>query len=324
MARPLLLFGGLILLWLGTELAILAAPVWLAVPLAVPGGIVIGMLFIVGHDAGHNSFTRSRTVNQIVGRIAFMPSAHAFSLWDLSHNRTHHRYNNIAGLDYVWEPMTAEAYRKASPIRRALYAFHRGPAGVPFYYLTEIWARRLFVPVPRTIGPTRPIYWFDGPLVVGFLALWIAGAATIGGYFGKMAFLSVVLGVVMPFLLWNGFMSFIIFLHHTHPSIPWFADEASWTGARGAVSGSTHVRFAKPFDWLVLSIMEHTAHHLASGVPLYHLPRMQRATEAAGGVVAWDFSWRAYTRICSRCKLYDYGAGRWRGFETEAEAATTP
>ena len=101
MALPLLLFAGLFMLWLATELAILAAPVWLALPLTLAGGIVIGMLFIVGHDAGHNSFTRNRLVNQIVGRIAFLPSAHAFSLWDLSHNRTHHRYNNIAGIDYV-------------------------------------------------------------------------------------------------------------------------------------------------------------------------------------------------------------------------------
>jgi omega-6 fatty acid desaturase (delta-12 desaturase) len=318
MAVPLLLFAGLILLWLATELAILAAPVWLALSLTIPGGIVIGMLFIVGHDAAHNSFTRSRGVNQIVGRIAFLPSAHAFSLWDLSHNRTHHRYNNIAGIDYVWEPMTAEAFRAASPVRRALYAFHRSPAGVPFYYLTELWARRLFVPLPGAIGRARPVYWLDGALVAGFALVWMVAVAAVGHHFGKSPVLSVLLGVVIPFLFWNGFMSFIIFLHHTHPAIPWFPDEASWTEARGAVSGTTHVRFMQPFHWLVLNIMDHNAHHLASGVPLYHLPRMQRAMEAAGGVVAWDFSWRAYARICGRCKLYDYAAKRWLGFEAAA------
>ncbi len=284
MALPLLLFAGLILLWLATELAILAAPVWLALPLAVAGGVVIGMLFIVGNDAGHNSFTRNRLVNQIVGRIAFLPWAHAFSLWDLSHNRTHHRYNNIAGIDYVWEPMTPEAFRTASPLRRALYAFHRSPVGVPFYYLTELWARRLFLPLPGAVPRTRPVHWFDAALVAGFLLLWLGAATAVGGAFGKTPVVSVLLAVIIPFLLWNGMMSFIIFLHHTHPSIPWFTDEASWTEARGAVSGTTHVRFAKPFRWIVLNIMDHNAHHLASGVPLYHLQRMQRAMEADGGV----------------------------------------
>jgi omega-6 fatty acid desaturase (delta-12 desaturase) len=315
MAFPLMLLAGLILLWLSVELAILAAPVWLALPLTIPGGIAIGMLFIVGHDAAHNSFTRSRVLNQIVGRIAFLPSAHAFSLWDLSHNRTHHRYNNIAGIDYVWEPMTAETFRAASPVRRALYRFHRSPFGVPFYYLTELWAKRLFMPLPPVIGRTQPIYWFDGALAAGFLVLWSWVATLAGQHFGKGPFLSVLLGVAIPFLIWNASISFIIFLHHTHPSIPWYPDEHSWTEARGAVAGTTRVRFAKPFHGLVLNIMDHNAHHLASGVPLYNLPRMQRAMEAAGGLVAWDFSWRAYTRICNRCKLYDYGARRWRGFD---------
>ncbi len=218
--------------------------------------------------------------------------------------------------------MTAETFRTASPLRRGLYVFHRSPAGVPFYYLTELWARRLFLPLPGAVAQTRPVYWFDAALVTGFLALWLVAAAVVGQFFGKTPIPSVLLGVVLPFLIWNGFMSFIIFLHHTHPSIPWFADEASWTEARGAVSGTTHVRFAKPFRWFVLNIMDHNAHHLASGVPLYHLPRMQRAMAEAERIVAWDFSWRAYTRICERCKLYDYTTGRWRGFEPVAEART--
>ena len=314
MGVPLLWFGGLVLLWLALEWAILAAPVWLAVLLTVPSGIAIGMLFIVGHDAAHNSYTRSRTINQIVGRVAFLPSAHAFSLWDLSHNRTHHRYNNIAGIDYVWEPMTAERFRTASPMRRALYRFYRSPVGVPFYYLTALWAPRLFVPVSRVIGTTQRVHWLDGGLAVGFAVLWSVVAVMAGGYFGKGPYLAVLFAVLVPFLIWNAAMSFIVFLHHTHPSIPWFPDEASWTEARGAVSGTTHVRFAIPFRWFVLNIMEHNAHHLASGVPLYNLPRMQRAMEASGGLVAWDFSWRAYVRICDRCKLYDYGARRWRPF----------
>ena len=185
---------------------------------------------------------------------------------------------------------------------------------MPFYYLTDLWAKRLFVPLPSVIGRTRFIYWFDGALAAGFPIVWSLVAVQVGLRFGKGPLLSVALGTVIPFLVWNAAMSFIVFLHHTHPSIPWFANEAAWTEARGAVNGTTRVRFAVPFRWLVLNIMDHNAHHLASGVPLYNLPRMQRAMEADGGLVAWDFSWRAYVRICDRCKLYDYAAGRWRGF----------
>jgi omega-6 fatty acid desaturase (delta-12 desaturase) len=64
--------------------------------------------------------------------------------------------------------------------------------------------------------------------------------------------------------------------------------------------------------------MEHNAHHLAPGVPLYNLPRMQRSLEAQGRLVSWRFTWRAYARVCRRCKLYDYDAGRWVAFDGQA------
>ena len=67
-------------------------------------GLVIGMIFIAGHDACHNSYTARRWLNQIIGRIAFLPSLHSFSQWDLAHNQLHHRYNSVRGWDEVWEP----------------------------------------------------------------------------------------------------------------------------------------------------------------------------------------------------------------------------
>jgi omega-6 fatty acid desaturase (delta-12 desaturase) len=110
-------------------------------------------------------------------------------------------------------------------------------------------------------------------------------------------------------------MSFVIFLHHTHPSVRWYPSIDAWRSDRGALHGTVRVRFPWPFGPLVLSIMEHNAHHQAPGVPLYNLPRMQRSLEAQGPLVAWQFSWQAFIRVCRRCKLYDYDAGRWVAFD---------
>jgi fatty acid desaturase len=84
------------------------------------------------------------------------------------------------------------------------------------------------------------------------------------------------------------------------------------------------VRFPWPFRPMVLGIMEHHAHHQAPGVPLYNLPRMQQALEKQTPLVTWQFSWRAYVRVCRRCKLYDYDAGRWVAFDRRAEELAIP
>jgi omega-6 fatty acid desaturase (delta-12 desaturase) len=125
---PIALFSALFAAYVGLLVLVLAMPTPLAVLMCVPCGIVIGMLFVLGHDAAHNSFTRSRRLNQMLGRVAFLPSLHAFSLWDLSHNRLHHRYNNIRGLDVAWEPMSPADYQRSGRLRRALYRLWRTPA----------------------------------------------------------------------------------------------------------------------------------------------------------------------------------------------------
>jgi omega-6 fatty acid desaturase (delta-12 desaturase) len=297
---------------------VLALPTAMSVALSVPCGMAIGMLFIIGHDACHNAFTASTRLNQVIGRLAMLPALHSFSLWDLAHNRTHHRYNNIRKLDYVWEPMTPTEYRGASWPRRALYRLCRTPVGVALYYLVQIWAPRLLLPLPGFIDRMRTVYALDSVLVVTFLLMQLWAVITIGGLFDKGPWESVILGVVMPFLVWNAFMSFVIFLHHTHPAVRWYPSIAAWRSDRGALHGTARVRFPWPFGPLVLAIMEHNAHHQAPGVPLYNLPRMQRMLEEQSPLVTWKFSRRAYVRICRRCKLYDYDTGRWVAFDGQA------
>jgi hypothetical protein len=59
--------------------------------------LLIVALFVIGHDACHQSYTSSRFLNHVVGRIAFLPALHSFSLWDREHNHRHHRTRR--GLD---------------------------------------------------------------------------------------------------------------------------------------------------------------------------------------------------------------------------------
>jgi len=323
-ALPVAMFLALVALYLGLVFLALAAPAPLGFILAPVCGLVVGMLFIVGHDACHNSFTASPWLNQTIGRLAFLPSLHSFSLWDLGHNRMHHGYNNVRGWDEVWEPWSPDDYRSRGIPRRLMYRFYRSPIGVAFYYMMELWAPYVTWAVPAIYRNVRPIYVFDTCLVLLFLTAQIWSVITVGGALGHSALASLSIGVCIPFLVWNGLMSLVIYLHHTHPTVHWYPSVPAWQADRGAINGSLHVRFPWPFGPMVLSIMEHNAHHAAPGVPLYNLPRMQEAMAPNEDIMSWRFSWRAFVRVCKRCKLFDYDLGRWVTFdEAESRLAST-
>jgi omega-6 fatty acid desaturase (delta-12 desaturase) len=62
--------------------------------------------------------------------------------------------------------------------------------------------------------------------------------------------------------------------------------------------------------------MEHTAHHVDMGVPLYRLKAAQKLLEERlpGHIVIQPFSWRWYADTARCCKLYDVGRGAWLDF----------
>src|SRR5688572_5907764 len=64
-------------------------------------GVMISVLFVIGHDACHDSLTPSHRLNSIIGRACFMPTLHPFICWELGHNRLHHGWTNLKGVDYV-------------------------------------------------------------------------------------------------------------------------------------------------------------------------------------------------------------------------------
>lgn len=49
--------------------------------------------FVVGHDAGHRSFSKNKLVEDIVGTLMFAPLIYPFEPWRIKHNH-HHAHTN--------------------------------------------------------------------------------------------------------------------------------------------------------------------------------------------------------------------------------------
>lgn len=292
---------------------VLLAPLWAKLSAGAAAGLVIARLFIIGHDACHQSLTPHRGLNRWLGRIAFLPSLTPYSLWDVGHNVVHHGYTNLKGFDFVWAPYSPSEFAALSPWRRLTDRVYRSGWAPGLYYLVEIWWKRMFFPSRQHMPTRRTVFLLDNLLVSAFALLWAGALAAAAVATGQSVAVLLACGLVLPFAVWCTMIGFVVYVHHTHDEVQWHDDRAAWARAQPFVSTTVHLKFGHGVGTLLHHIMEHTAHHVDMGIPLYRLKRAQARLEELlpGRIVIQRFSWRWYFGTARRCKLYDFERQAW-------------
>ena len=306
---------------------VLLASVWAKLLCGLAAGFVVGRLFVIGHDGCHQSLTPHRGLNKWLGRIAFLPSLTAYSLWDVGHNVVHHGFTNLKGVDFVWAPLTQAEYAALSPVGKLLQRIYRSGWGPGVYYMVEIWGKKMMFPPQSQMGNTRrAIFTWDCILVSAFALLWMAGLAAAALATGQSVALLLLLGFAVPMFFWFNMMGFVIYGHHTHVKVSWHDDRAVWLRAQPFVSTTVHLTFPVQIGALLHHIMEHTAHHVDMSIPLYKLKAAQAKLEELlpGRIVVQRFSWRWYFDTARACKLYDFTRHCWTDFQGQATSTPRP
>lgn len=283
---------------------------------SIANGVFIAMLFILGHDCCHGTLVPGRKWNLWLGRIAFVPAIHSVSLWRETHNKLHHGRTNLKGFDPVWAPMSIAEYRAASPARRWLERAYRSGFGPVIYYLIDIWIPKLVLPFqyPKQWKRHLP----DSIFVIAGFAFTLMIVVILGKALSpdRALWLTLTLGWVIPFAVWNYLAAITTYMNHTHPEIAWFADESEWSSHGANVAGTVYVTL--PLDILPLysDVMAHTAHHAKLAAPVYALPDEQVALKARFGadIKEYRFSISGYRRIAKTCKLFDFEKMCWTDF----------
>ena len=299
----------------GQWLAVVATNAWLVALGVLVTWSAIVRLFIIGHDACHQALTSSRRLNDAVGRVAFLVSLTPYSLWRAGHNIVHHGFNNLRGRDFIWEPKQAEEYLALPRWRRAVERIYRGALGPAIYYFVEIWWKRLFFPNARNMPAARREFTWDSALAAVAAVTWIGAIFWYTRAHDRSFLVTLSVACLLPFVLWNWTIGLVVYLHHTHPDVPWYQDRREWQEHTAQVSATAHVLVPAAVGAWMHHIMEHPAHHLNATIPLYHLKAAQRRLQEIGAVFKQTpLTLAYYLRSVRTCKLYDYSTGSWIPF----------
>jgi omega-6 fatty acid desaturase (delta-12 desaturase) len=301
-----------------------AGDIWLKLIFAVGAGTMIALTAIVGHDAGHQSFSNNARLNRICGTLAFLPALHPFSLWKYHHNRIHHVYTAQLGVDNAFPPLTVDQYMGLPSSAKARYRFIRSLWGQPFFYLLDVWLPDMFLPFLKKGTQLSHRERSDIALVYAWLAafLLITTSAIVSihghGWAGAFA-IAFIFCWAIPFLIWNAFISFLSVVQHTAPDLRWSKPTGRPSTVEQAMAGTVHMQFPEWIDRMMHRIMQHPVHHLNVGIPLQELKEAQShlaASEAGNHAGHWNLKY--HLALTRKCQLYDPDQNRWVTFE-EAE-----
>lgn len=225
-------------------------------------GTMFWALFVVGHDCGHGSFSKSKWLNNLIGHLCHIPILVPYHGWRISH-RTHHGNTGNIDTDESWYPVSESKYQQMPwpeklfrfyllLLAYPLYLFRRSPGKQGSHFLPS---SPLFRPSEKWDIVTSTVLWGLMVGVLGFLTY----------QYGWLFLVKYYLVGYVGFVIW---LDLVTFLHHTEPDIPWYRGE-NWYFLKGALS--TIDRDYGFINSIHHNIGTHVAHHLFLGIPHYHL-----------------------------------------------------
>jgi acyl-lipid omega-6 desaturase (Delta-12 desaturase) len=191
---------------------------------------------------------------------------------------------------------------------QVLYRLERSPFTCALHYLLRVWWPGMVRYRPDKHSRERVGFTVPKLVTLVFAAVFTAVAWRFAG--GVMG---VVAAVVVPFIVFNYFIALFVFLHHTHPEVPFFENRSEWSNTIGQVYCSIVVRCSRLSELLVHNIMIHVPHHVDARIPFYRLTRAYADLQREYGayIHEYRFRWSTVWMILRRCQLYDFEKKTW-------------
>lgn len=279
--------------------------VLLSAALAILNGFLLGRIFIIQHDCGHQSFTKNRTLNNIIGTLCSVITVIPYKYWAQSHN-FHHAHNGQLEYSDIGdiECLTTEQYAALTWKQKAWYRIYRNP----FYLFTiggfiyvVVYNRFAFLregqfkKVKNTVTLSNVAF-----IAVYALCAWLIGPAR----FLVVQFINL--------LFFGTYALWFFYIQHQYEHI-YKSGKDRWDYVLAAIKGSTYYRLPRVFHWLTGNIGYHHIHHLCPTIPNYNLPKVHKENPVfekhANAVGFWESlkTVRANLWDAQRQKMVSFG-----------------
>ncbi len=291
----------------------------------VVGGLLVGFGLVglgsLSHEAAHRAVVKSRLGNELISIFSFTMILFNYRLWVYDHHVLHHARTNVKNNNFL-SPLTLAEYRGMSRFRRALYrAYHsESGLGILLYYLLERWPSVHFYPgswLPKRFHASA---WRYTALEAGYAAALLSVLVLVSSARHESVVAAVLLGFVMPYMIWFMVYSMTAFLQHTNPRLRWYRDAASVASPPEALS--VQVRIPGWMNHMTHYVLEHPVHHISAMIPHYHLKKAQAALAGISQppIITMQYTIGNMRDVLRRCRLYDYDEHVWVDFSGEVTA----
>lgn len=279
-------------------------------------GVATSSMFVWAHDAAHGALFKNNFIAEVLGTIFMLPALTMYRLWSHGHNRIHHGFTSYSFLDWIWRPLTIAEYNELKLLKKICYKIERNFLGSGLHYMYKVWWPKMVMFKASDPDPRKNMAVYIDKIIVAIFVT-VVGAS----YFVHGGLISAVSAVIVPFLIFNYVISLIVYLHHTHPKIPFFDDRVEWNHTIGALYCTTIISSNWLIDVLTHNIMVHTPHHLDVRIPFYRLKQAVIGIKSNYNEYLHEYKINIATLlyIFRTCKLYDYKKHVWYSFK-EAKA----
>ena len=239
--------------------------IFITIGLGLINAFFLVRIFIIQHDCGHQSFFKSKRLNNIVGAICSIFSFMPYRYWAKTHNYHHGHSGQLEVRDIGDIPMlTVNEFRKKNWWGKLRYRIWRMP--IVTFGFAPIFYLGLFVHVPlisyKNFWKTSYILIKDNIVIAAAYVLcgWLLGWK----YFFLIQFTLVFIFGVIAF--------WFFYVQHQH-EFSYKQWKENWDYLLSAIKGSTYYKLPKIWQWLTGNIGIHHIHHLSSRIPNYNLEK---------------------------------------------------
>jgi linoleoyl-CoA desaturase len=272
--------------WIGTYLWLMTgahSPLGVVGLYVIHGFAQLHMGLNIGHDAVHNAYSRSRRINQVLGRVFDLVGLSSY-MWRLMHNHSHHYFVNIRGADTALA--TGSLFRLSPHDERRPFHRFQHLYALFFYCLATLdWvlAKDYRWLLEKSFGNRKIVHHPPAEVFILFAGkgFYYTYTLALPLLFLDAPWYAVILGFVVMHVFLGLTLALTFQPNHFTPTSsfpePDEGGHISNTYIRHVLENTADYARRNPLmQWLIGGLNLHVIHHLFPGVCHVHYPALTR------------------------------------------------